>query len=403
MSKRKTHEEFVQEVNIKYNGKFSVIGKYIDAMTKIELQCNFCKTILHRIPNNILRRNCSCPICDSKLVTKTVTVGFNDLWTTRPDVASMLKNAEDGYLFREKSDKKTNFICPHCKNVVNKTISEVSEFGIRCNFCSRNYSYPNRLMTNLLNILNVTFTNEFIIHPYPYKYDFMFQLDQQKIIVEMDGSYGHGSIDTVYMTKEEQIETDKLKDKIALENGYQMIRIDCKYTSASKKFDYISNNIMKSNLNKLLSITNDDLLEADKSCQYSTLVQIASDWNNGITDYSYYYKKYHYDRHNIRYILTKCSELNMIKNSPDEIYWITKENAGKKISYTKGQPVMCNETGQVFHSIAMATKETGFQVGNYFNNKRKYKYAGELADGTKLTWTKISKEEYNKIINTRTS
>lgn len=403
MSKRKTHEEFVQEIDTKYDGKFSVIGKYIDAMTKIELQCNFCKTILHRTPNSALSRNCSCPVCDSKLVTNRVIVGVNDLCTTRPDIASILKNPEDGYLFREKSGKKTDFICPHCKNIVNKTISEVSEFGLRCNFCSRNYSYPNRLMTNLLSILNVAFTNEFMIHPYPYKYDFMFQLNQQKIIVEMDGSYGHGSVDTIYMTKEEQIETDKLKDEIALENGYQMIRIDCKYTSASKKFDYISNNIMKSELCKILKITQDALIKADKNSQDSTVIQIASDWNKGITDYDYYYEKYHYDRHSIRKILIKCSELNMIEDSPDDIYWITKKNAGKKIAYTMGQPVMCNETRQVYQSITIAEKETGCKIRNYFRPERNDKYAGMLPDGTKLTWTKISKEQYNNIINSRAS
>ena len=40
MSKRKTHEEFVQEFNKKYNGKFSIVGTYIDCSTPIKIKCN---------------------------------------------------------------------------------------------------------------------------------------------------------------------------------------------------------------------------------------------------------------------------------------------------------------------------------------------------------------------------
>lgn len=397
MGKRKTHEEFVQEFNKKYNGKFSIVGTYIDCSTPIKIKCNSCKIDFFRIPSNVIRRNCCCPICDTKLVTNSITVGVNDLWTTRPDVASMLKNTDDGYNVKEKSNKKLPFICPHCKNELYKTVSFVSSSGLSCNYCGDTYSYPNRFMTNLLNILNVDFVNEFMIEPYKYKYDFMFVHNSKKYLVEMDGAYGHGERDNNHNTKEEQIAIDNKKDLIAQNNNYEMIRIDCKYKNDNDKFDYICKKIIESKLYKLLDINYDNLLNANELSQDSILIQISNDWNNGITDYEHYYSKYHYKRQSIRRKLVQCSKLNLIKDSPKKIYEITKDNAGKKISITKGQPVICNETGEVYQSISYASKQTGFNVSNYFNPKRNDAYAGELPDGTKLTWTKITKEQYENI------
>ena len=90
------------------------------------------------------------------------------------------KNTDDGYNVKEKSNKKLPFICPHCKNELYKTVSFVSRSGLSCNYCGDTYSYPNRFMTNLLNILNVDFVNEFMIEPYKYKYDFMFVHNSKK-------------------------------------------------------------------------------------------------------------------------------------------------------------------------------------------------------------------------------
>ena len=46
--------------------------------------------------------------------------GYNDLWTTNPDIAQYLKNPEDGYSVMMNSDKKLDFVCPDCGNIVHK-------------------------------------------------------------------------------------------------------------------------------------------------------------------------------------------------------------------------------------------------------------------------------------------
>ena len=54
MSKRKTHEEYVNEVSIK-NPNVEVIGQYIDAKTKIKHRCLIHNVIWESLSNNILK------------------------------------------------------------------------------------------------------------------------------------------------------------------------------------------------------------------------------------------------------------------------------------------------------------------------------------------------------------
>ena len=75
-----------------------------------------------------------CPICSNRRVLN----GYNDLWSTHPHIANMLKDKEDGYKYTFGSNVKLNFICPDCKNEKklspNKIISQKS-FCNKCNSC----------------------------------------------------------------------------------------------------------------------------------------------------------------------------------------------------------------------------------------------------------------------------
>lgn len=54
-----------------------------------------------------------------------------------------------------------------------------------------------------------------------------------KIIIETDGGQHK---------EEEQKKIDNKKDELAMENGYDVIRIDCDYVKAEVRFEYIKNN-----------------------------------------------------------------------------------------------------------------------------------------------------------------
>lgn len=58
----------------------------------------------------------------------------NNLWETTPEIAKLLKNPEDGYIVTKSSKDKKVFICPYCGKELNKNVSNVTHFGLYCDF-----------------------------------------------------------------------------------------------------------------------------------------------------------------------------------------------------------------------------------------------------------------------------
>lgn len=61
MSKRKTHEEFINEMNF-IDPKIEIVGKYVDAKTKIDCRCVICNNKWGATPSNLLKQR-GCPKC----------------------------------------------------------------------------------------------------------------------------------------------------------------------------------------------------------------------------------------------------------------------------------------------------------------------------------------------------
>lgn len=221
-----------------------------------------------------LDRGDGCNVCSNH----KVKIGLNDLWTTRPDVASMLKDKDLGYTCMEFSNILADFVCPKCGKYIGKSyIHNVSRFGLSCKYCGRGISYPNRLMGNLLEFFDEDFDSEVYFKwcHFPNYYDenitsygrYDFVVENKKLIIEMDGGYGHGNDphpNSIY-TKEELIYRDKMKDKLALENGYSIIRVDCNYSSKNR-LKYCSNNILNSELSIYYDFNNIDWNYINNNC-----------------------------------------------------------------------------------------------------------------------------------------
>ena len=91
MGRRKTHEEFVDEIKNKFDGNIIVLGNYIDKKTKIKFQCLKCDNIWDTAPMSILNTSVGCPLCaneviSQKLIAKNIEITgkFIDLY---PDLA----------------------------------------------------------------------------------------------------------------------------------------------------------------------------------------------------------------------------------------------------------------------------------------------------------------------------
>ena len=64
MSKRKTHEEFMDELSL-LNPQYQVLGKYINSKINILCECNICGNQWKPRPNDMLKGK-GCPVCRNK-------------------------------------------------------------------------------------------------------------------------------------------------------------------------------------------------------------------------------------------------------------------------------------------------------------------------------------------------
>lgn len=223
-----------------------------------------------------LNRGGGCNVCCGRKTLK----GINDLWTTCPKIAKLLKFKNKGYEISRGSHEKEIFICPDCAYEKEYNIDKITSRGFSCPKCGDSFSYPQKFGFNILEQLGINFIPEYSPDWIkPKRYDFYFQLDNKEYIVEMDGKLGHGNINYLSkQTAEESKEIDNYKDKTAREYGIEVIRINC----FQSNLNYIKNNILNSDLNTIFNLS---LVNWNKCHEFacSNLIKIACNyWNNGI-------------------------------------------------------------------------------------------------------------------------
>ena len=133
--------------------------------------------------------------------------------------------------------------CPRCGNIKVATPNYISRYGFSCPCCSDGITYPNKFMSKLLQEIGIEFDREVTFDwcKFPCYIDnsvfdygiYDFVIPEKSLIIEMDGALGHGKriMNTVSRKKrkislEETIYRDKMKDILAKENGYDLIRKD---------------------------------------------------------------------------------------------------------------------------------------------------------------------------------
>ena len=391
MGKKLTQEKFEDQVYKKYNGMFSVVGKYVDWKTPIEIKCNNCGNVFSKKPNSITAkgRTVRCPECEGKYIS-SITNDKNDLWATHPDIACLLEDSEIGHKYRHASDHETCFVCPDCGHRQIAKIKNITKRGFKCKCCGSVPYYPNQFLYNLLDYAGVSFNAEYNLPGSPYRYDAHFQYNNKDYLVEMDGAYGHGCVNTPNRTIDKQIYDDDQKDIIAINNDMIIIRVDCKYSGSNDRFEYVKNSIKNSELQKLFNFSDEQFVEADRMANISKVKRFVSYWNDGIHSYDELCELLHKCRASVRKLIKISCDLNLIKEPYDEALHIVRLYSNHKLSVSKGTPVVCNETGETYDSMSQAERLTGIKtIRNYFYKHKKY--AGILSDGTKLTWSKLEK------------
>ena len=227
-----------------------------------------------------------CAVCDNKLVVK----GINDIATTRPDLVMYIYDKSIAHRITRASDKKIELECPICHTRKIGKVKDIAKSGFSCPKCSDGRTIPNKLMYLILEKNKIEFECEvkFDWCRFPvYKkknmtygiYDFV--IENKKIIIEMDGGLGHGKKlhSRSAKTIEETLYRDKMKDKLACEHGYKVIRIDCDYTE-DNKLDYLRNSIFRSEISSYIDVEKIDIKALFDEANNTSLVKEASIlWN----------------------------------------------------------------------------------------------------------------------------
>lgn len=386
-----SYEGFIKRLNDKFGNKFELLDDYINMETPIRFICNDCQSVIYMRPSKLLMNKYGCCQC-YHIINSTPKVGVNDLWTTHSDIATLLKNPEDGYRYSYGSNQRSIFKCPICGYEEERYIYAVVRDGFYCQYCADGISYPNKLFRALFSQQHISYIPEwspdFIK---PMAYDFYFKINGIGYVVEADGGLGHGYQKTTSKakcTKEESIKRDKYKEQMAADNNIVVIRIDCNYPNINNRLDYIKNNIMQSSLKNLLDIQNINWSDCDKFATSSLIYKVSELWDSGV-----------HEAKEIASILNLTSTCVISYLRKSERFGISsychKEYVNKMRIKSMGYSVaktsisvQCIETQEIFSSISEANQTYHCLVGKYLSGKSKY--AGKLEDGTKLHWLQLS-------------
>lgn len=196
----------------------------------------------------------SCPFCTGRRVLK----GFNDMWTTHPELASRLLNHEDGYKYSIGSNVKLAWLCQNCGRISYKTPNKMFYSRSYCQECNKTNSYGEKFMVALLTQLCEGFQKEKIFDwSKSKKYDFY--LPYYQCIIEIHGKQHYSKSDFSKLGGKSYIEeqiNDQDKKELALQNG---IREYIVIENIKSEKEILKNNILNSLLPTIIGFSDYDI------------------------------------------------------------------------------------------------------------------------------------------------
>lgn len=232
--------------------------------------------------NSYVSGNVGCPICSNKKIIPR----YNDAYSVAPTLHQYFGTPEDLVGLSVSDRMKRDFKCPKCGSIKADTISNVYYFGFHCPVCDNNISYPERLIINILNNLGISYKTHVYFDwcKFPYNqyerqgiYDVV--IEDLKLIIEMDG--GFHQRDSIGGIPQKDVKYfDDMKDVLAKEHGYNIVRIDCFYNHKDHRLDYIKGNIIQG-LGHIFDLSRIDWNKMDSLAMESGLIYICNLWNKG--------------------------------------------------------------------------------------------------------------------------
>jgi very-short-patch-repair endonuclease len=361
--------------------------------------CNKCQYIDWKIENSILTQKTGCPCCQdySHLVLRQ---GVNDIATTEPWMIKYFINKDDATKYIKTSNTKVDMICPFCGKIHHKSINLLrANKGLAC-VCTDKKSYNEKFIYSLLEQLNIEFLDEVkfdwcVFKSYSKikytfgKYDFV--IENMKIIIECDGNWHNIDNNISGQTKEESNYIDNKKDELAKNNGYKVIRIDCRNTD----YDYIKDNILNSELKLIFDLSQVDFIKCDAFAQ-NNLAKIICEYYKkhdlSVKDLVKIFKLY---KDTVRRYLHKGTDFGWCNY--DKSNELSKARKGIP-TYNNRVPIKCNELDKYF----MCANDFKYWYEQNYNKVVNTAHLCDVCNGKRkthlgLTFKYITRSEFNTI------
>lgn len=308
-----------------------------------------------------IKRGSGCALCrkSSKIVVK----GINDIATISPWMIDYLKDKDDAYKTSYASNKKIDMICVKCGLEKSISPNKLNYYGFSCEFCSNGFSYPEKLIKNVLSQLNIEFVTQLSKTTFKWcdKYRYDFYIPSLNAIIESHGEQ-HYRDNTNFKTSLKEIqENDKIKEQLAKDNGVEhYIVLDCR----KSELQFIKNNLLNSKLNELFDLSIIDWNSVDDFIKSNSLfINIKNDINNNI-EVNEIINKYKISKHLYYKIKNKLIDKNLIN--------ITEEDSERyrldMLRKSKNVKVICLNNNQIYNSIVDASKKLGIKYKGQITN-----------------------------------
>ncbi|WP_186321353.1 zinc-ribbon domain-containing protein [Bacillus sp. FJAT-22090] len=371
--------------------KNSEIGYDVYEMTKgmtreVYWICSKCESHRWKVSINSRSSGSGCPYCNGK----KILIGYNDMWTTNPQLASLLANPQDGYKYTQMSNEKVDWKCLECNTIIiNKSPNSVSN-GLRCQSCSDGMSFPEKVIYNTLKTLKISFKKEMSFKWSEGKrYDF-YLFDYDTIIETHGEQHKEGGFESMGgRTLEEEQENDKYKREIAINNNISnYIEIDASDTS----LEVYTTRILQSGLNKIIDISNICWEEVFLKSSKSLLVEVCNYWNTQEKSTLKISEHFGISRNAITNYLKRGAEMNICGYNVE----IAKANSSLIPKRSVVQLTTSNEFVAVWDSTCEAGRGNSISskhISTCCKGKRKTSY------GFKWMYKEDYEEQFGEIVS----
>lgn len=278
---KKTHEEYVKEIGI-IHPNIIVLENYIDSLTKIAHKCKVDGYVFKRTPSKMLSSPIGCPVCSGYVIGNPPEYK-NSIWSSEyKEYFSKYLTEEQMKTYMPHSNKVVKIPCPDCERKKNVRINNLINKGLGCQ-CSDGKSYPNKFMYNLLDQLAVDYISEREFD-WSDKKIYDIYIPSLSCIIENHGIQHYIDIFAKLggKTLEEEKRNDEYKKQLAINNGItHYVVVDC----SSSNTNYIKNSVLNSELPSILNFNRNDICW-DKCHEFavSSLVKVAAKlWGENVS------------------------------------------------------------------------------------------------------------------------